>query len=185
MMKVQNILVQVFILILVNFGVSSLITFGSGTAAIAYLVAPITFGIMIGFFTLDSIEKQFVKSIFLGIIFLLIFIISSFWMLSISKELFSTDDALPFLSTPLSVILILMVLNRLKKIEKIYLIGVVMIISGICATLIGNYFSKLENIGFWKTFVTIPFLWQTMTGIPLLIGIKINKKIHNGSLEQL
>lgn len=186
MIKNLNILFKVLILILVNLVVSIWIVFGKEQAPIPMFFAPITYGLSIGILTLNNTKNQLPTSILLGIIFLLVFLVSSFGMLAVSQRIFGTDDLLPILSTPFSVIIIVLTMNRMKEMDKKVLIMAMMIFAGIVATFIGNWCSKSSDYGIWSVFVTIPFLWQTMTGIPLLIGLEklyTTKPISNSPLR--
>lgn len=153
---------------LLNLACSAWLVYGEGLGPIPVFTMPFIFGLTIGILTLKDTKRQVISSIILGLVFLGIFLVSSFGMLGLSKLIFGTDDALPFLSTPFSIALILLILSRFPVIKTTVLTALTMIILGIGATFLGNYFSKLDIANHWLVLTSIPFLWQSAVGTMIL-----------------
>ena len=144
----------------------------SNEKIIPMLFFPISYGVCISFLFLDKKKWKFLKSLGLGLVFFIIFLISSFVMLAFSKKILGTDDYLPILSSPLSAIAIVYVINYIKKIPRKIILIITMAILGIIATYFANYFQPIDEPNILSVLVTIPFLWQMSTGIPLIISLE-------------
>lgn len=140
-----------------------------GYAAAAY-------GFLIGILVLPFKTESIIKSIFIGFIFFLIFYISSFSMMALSKKVFNTDDFTPVLSSIFSVFFILITLDNFIKINKRTKLALLMIFNGTTATYLSSYILEIDNFTILHSLITIPFLWQMGTGIPLLISLNSNRK---------
>ena len=93
-------------------------------------------------------------------------------MLAFSKKILGTDDYLLTLSSPLSAIAIVYVINYIKEIPRKFVLIITMAILGIVATYFANYFQPIDEHNILSVLVTIPFLWQISTGIPLIISLE-------------
>lgn len=161
---------------LINLACSVWLVYGEGFDPLPVFTMPFAFGFTMGILTLNHCKKPVINSIVIGLVFLGIFLVSSLGMIWLSKQFFGTDDALPFLSTPFSVALILLILSRFQIIKVRVLTFLAMIALGIGATFLGNYFSQLEIANHWSVLTSIPFLWQSAIGTVILLQHENQKK---------
>lgn len=136
------------------------------------VLLPFFYGLFIGSLINQSKIPSAITSVLSGIIFVLIFLLSSFGMLLISSKVFQTDDYLALLSTPFSVFLILLIVARFSNLKNPLTIGIIMITLGAGSTYLGNY---LINQNLSIPLLSIPVLWQLSTGIPLIISLHGNQ----------
>jgi hypothetical protein len=136
------------------------------------LIGPFLYGFLIGILTLNELKGQFFKSLILGFLFLIIFIISSFGMLAISKKVFGTDDILPILSTPFSILLMISSVRIFIKIHNTLYLFIILTTAGLIASYSGNCFIKYKEIFIMEILGNVFFLWQALTGLAFIWWIE-------------
>ncbi|MEM6862682.1 MAG: hypothetical protein AAF627_18245 [Myxococcota bacterium] len=157
------------VLVAVNWAFSALIVYGAELSPLPILLMPFTFGVVLTRLLSPVENSNWCRSSITGLLFIAVFLVSSLGALALTKGLFGTDDALPFLSSPTAVLLVLLVLSRWNGISGLWRLAGPVAGLGIAATYLGDWLARLELHGWLATLTTLPFVWQTAVGGPLVL----------------
>jgi hypothetical protein len=136
------------------------------------IIFPFFYGIMFGIFYKDNRSKKNLGIIPLGILFVFVFIVSSFLGIYFSKLLFKSDDFTPLFSTPFSIFSLLFLLKTGFSFKSLIPTAITAIVGGLISTFLTMSEWGIEkNTLLTKTLFDVSFLWQTITGIVIIIGL--------------